>query len=122
MSSVIFQPLLHDPLGWKASNTTYTDHYQWKKQRLTRKDKIVSPYGQKFQRQLQRQKDQPTLVQRSTPSLPVSVIQEEAIPYRIASVKKTDDERRPSGSSKSTRQASSKSMRVTQDDPSAVCC
>ena len=120
MSSVIFQPLLHDPLGWKASNTTYTDHYQWRKQRLTRKDKIVSPYGQKFQRELQRQKEQQAKsAHRSTPSLiVVPKIEEEPIPHRISSVKKVEEEeeqqkqRRPSGSSKSLRQTSSKSLRI----------
>lgn len=124
MSSVIFQPLLHDPLGWKASNTTYADHYQWRKQRLTRKDKIVSPYGQKFQRELQRQKEQQAKsAHRSTPSLiVVPKIEEEPIPYRISSVKKVEEEQeeqeqqrkqlRPSGSSKSIRQTSSKSLRI----------
>lgn len=121
MSSVIFQPLLHDPLGWKASNTTYADHYQWRKQRLTRKDKIVSPYGQKFQRELQRQKEQQTKpAHRSTPSLIVAPkIEEESIPHRLSSVKKVAEEeeqqqqRRPSGSSKSTRQTLSKSLRIS---------
>lgn len=39
MSSVIFQPLLHDPLGWKSTKSTYADHYKWKKYRSTSKDK-----------------------------------------------------------------------------------
>jgi hypothetical protein len=55
MSSVIFQPLLHDPLGWKSSNSTYNDHYKWKKYRSTSKDKKISTYGQQYQRQLQKQ-------------------------------------------------------------------
>ena len=55
MSSVIFQPLLHDPLGWKSSNSTYTDHYKWRKYRATSKDRKVSTYGQQFQKQLQKQ-------------------------------------------------------------------
>jgi len=55
MSSVIFQPLLHDPLGWKPSNSTYVDHYKWRKYRATSKDKKMSTYGQKYQRELQKQ-------------------------------------------------------------------
>lgn len=39
MSSVIFQPLLHDPLGWKSTKSTYADHYKWKKYRSASKDK-----------------------------------------------------------------------------------
>ncbi|CAF1468298.1 unnamed protein product, partial [Didymodactylos carnosus] len=53
MSSVVFQPLLHDSIGWKNPNTTYTDHYKWKQYRLTLKDKKVSSYGQEYQKQQQ---------------------------------------------------------------------
>ncbi len=55
MSSMIFQPLLYDPLGWKPSNSTYVDHYKWRKYRTTSKDKKISTYGQQYQRKLQKQ-------------------------------------------------------------------
>lgn len=52
---MVFQPLLHDPLGWKPSKSTYVDHYKWKKYRTTSKDRKISTYGQQHQRELQRQ-------------------------------------------------------------------
>lgn len=55
MSSVIFQPLLHDPLGWKQSKSTYTDAYKWKHYRTSGKDKRISTYGQKYQKELKKQ-------------------------------------------------------------------
>ena len=58
MSSVIFQPLLHDPLGWKSSNTTYADTFTWKNYRPTNKDKRVSKYGQRYQKQIKHQQQQ----------------------------------------------------------------
>ena len=39
MSSLIFRPLLHDPLGWKSNKSTYADHYKWKKYRSGSKEK-----------------------------------------------------------------------------------
>jgi hypothetical protein len=58
MSSVVFQPLLHDPLGWKSSNTTYADTFTWKNYRPTNKDKRVSKYGQRYQKQIKKQQQQ----------------------------------------------------------------
>ncbi len=58
---MIFQPLLHDPLGWKPSKSTYVDHYKWRKYRTTSKDRKVSTYGQQYQRQLQKQQANQTL-------------------------------------------------------------
>ena len=55
MSSVIFQPLLHDPLGWKSSKSTYTDHFKWKKYRSASKDKKLSSYGQGNRKQTEKQ-------------------------------------------------------------------
>ena len=55
MSSVIFQPLLHDPLGWKSSKSTYTDHYKWKKYRSASKDKKLSSYSQGHRQQAAKQ-------------------------------------------------------------------
>lgn len=47
MSSMIFQPLLHDPLGWKSNKSTYADHYKWKKYRSgTKEKKRYSDYSQ----------------------------------------------------------------------------
>ncbi|UJR09441.1 hypothetical protein I4U23_013681 [Adineta vaga] len=56
MPSEIFQPLIHDPLGWKQSKTSYTDHYKWRKNGSTNKDKLISAYSQRYQRQLRKQK------------------------------------------------------------------
>ncbi|CAF1127005.1 unnamed protein product [Rotaria sp. Silwood1] len=88
MSSVIFQPLLHDPLGWKPSNSTYTDHYKWRKYRSTSKDKKVSTYGQKYQRQLQKQQKQTN--------------QEEQTNNSVILVKKTEDNQERPNSNRST--------------------
>ena len=115
MSSVIFQPLLHDPLGWKSSNSTYTDHYQWKKKRLTRKDKILSTYGQQYQRQVQRQKENQQQLQRVTLARPVATNDEQTI-QRVASVKKSDDRQE---FAKSHRPASSRSVPLLSEEPSS---
>ncbi|CAF1484672.1 unnamed protein product [Adineta ricciae] len=56
MPSELFQPLLHDPLGWKQSTTSYTDHYKWRKLNSKNKDKLISAYSQRYQRQLRKQK------------------------------------------------------------------
>lgn len=45
MPSIIFQPLLYDSLGYKMPNSTYADHYKWKKQRKAYKEKL----NKKFQ-------------------------------------------------------------------------
>ncbi|CAF2383885.1 unnamed protein product [Rotaria sp. Silwood2] len=66
MSSVIFQPLLHDPLGWKSSPTTYADTFKWRKYRSTSKDKKISTYGQQYQKQLRKQQEQQKLQQTNT--------------------------------------------------------
>lgn len=58
MSSVIFQPLLHDPLGWKSLNSTYADTFTWKNYRPSNKDKRISKYGQQYHRQLKKQQQQ----------------------------------------------------------------
>ncbi|CAF1227139.1 unnamed protein product [Rotaria sordida] len=97
MSSIIFQPLLHDPIGWKPSNSTYTDHYKWRKYRSRSKDKKISTYGQKYQRQLQKQQIKQCLLVPSN---------EEKINNSVIVVKKSEDnQERPS----SHRSTSSKS-------------
>jgi hypothetical protein len=58
MSSVIFQPLLHDPLGWKSLNSTYADTFTWKNYQPSNKDKRISKYGQQYHRQLKKQQQQ----------------------------------------------------------------
>jgi hypothetical protein len=85
-SSVIFQPLLHDPLGWKPSNSTYVDHYKWKKYRATYKDKQISTYSQQYQRQLQKK--------QLSQSLPLTTNSEQAI-SRVIVVKKSEDQQQP---------------------------
>lgn len=54
MSSIIFQPLLHDPLGWKQSTSTYTDTYVWKTLRANKNAKL-SKYGQQYQKEFEKQ-------------------------------------------------------------------
>ncbi|CAF1367172.1 unnamed protein product [Adineta steineri] len=85
MSSVVFRPLLHDPLGWKQSCTSYTDHYKWRKYGSKNKSKLTSTYGQRFQRQLRKQK------QANQRSSPVPTNEEQAI-NRIIVVKKCETE------------------------------
>ena len=89
MSSVIFQPLLHDPLGWKASNTTYADTYTWKNYRTSNKDKRISAYGQQYQRQLQKQQK----LQQTNASLPTVTTNEEQTNLRLVSGKKNEESR-----------------------------
>jgi hypothetical protein len=84
MSSVIFQPLLHDSLGWKSSNSTYNDHYKWKKYRSKSKDKKVSTYSQQYIRQLQKQQ-----------SLPLTTNGEQTINRVIVVKKNEDNQERP---------------------------
>jgi hypothetical protein len=96
MSSVIFQPLLHDPLGWKSSNSTYNDHFQWTKYRSNNKDKKLSTYGQQYQRQQQKQKLQQTNI-----CLPLVTNEEETI-QRVSLVNKNDDKRASSVSHRSS--------------------
>ncbi|CAF2139808.1 unnamed protein product [Rotaria magnacalcarata] len=88
MSSVIFQPLLHDPLGWKPSNSTYTDHYKWRKYRTTSKDRKISNYGQQYQRQIQKQQQQ--LQKQLNKSLP-EVSSEEQTNNSVIVVKNFED-------------------------------
>lgn len=90
MSSLIFQPLLHDPLGWKPNRSTYVDHYKWRKYRATSKDKKVSAYGQQYQRKLQKQQQQ--LVNQS---LPLTTNTEQIV-NRVILVKKDEDLQVPS--------------------------
>lgn len=85
MSSVIFQPLLHDPLGWKPSRSTYVDHYKWRKYRATSKDKKTSIYGQQYQRKLQKQQQ-----------ANVNLATDEQNVNRIVLVKKDEDQQVPS--------------------------
>lgn len=80
---MIFQPLLHDPLGWKPSKSTYVDHYKWKKYRTTSKDRKISTYGQQYQRQLQKQ--------QANKSLPLTTNGEQTI-SRVILVKKPEDQ------------------------------
>ncbi|CAF2704610.1 unnamed protein product [Rotaria sp. Silwood2] len=96
MSSVIFQPLLHDPLGWKPSNSTYTDHYKWRKYRSTSKDKKVSTYGQKYQRQLQKQQ------QKQTNQCLLVASNEEQTNNSVIVVKKPEDNQDRPASHRST--------------------
>ncbi|CAF0951670.1 unnamed protein product [Rotaria sordida] len=90
MSSVIFQPLLHDPLGWKSSNTTYADTFKWRKYRSTSKDKKISTYGQQYQKQLRKQQQklqQPNAYLSSTTN-------EEQIIQRVIPTKKDEENQR----------------------------
>jgi hypothetical protein len=87
MSSVIFQPLLYDPLGWKSSKSSYTDHYKWRQYGSISKDKFMSTYGQRFHRQLRKQK-------AANQSLPLTT-NEEQPPNRIIVLRKYDDDREP---------------------------
>ncbi|CAF3397132.1 unnamed protein product [Rotaria sp. Silwood1] len=91
MSSVIFQPLLHDPLGWKSSTTTYADTFKWRKYRSTSKDKKISAYGQQYQRQLRKQQEQQKLQQ--TNSCLSSTTNEEQIIQRVIPTKKNEENR-----------------------------
>jgi hypothetical protein len=44
MPSIIFQPLLYDSLGYKMPNSTYADHYKWRKQRKAYKEKLTKKF------------------------------------------------------------------------------
>lgn len=87
MSSLIFQPLLHDPLGWKPNRSTYVDHYKWRKYRATSKDKKISAYGQQYQRKLQKQQQQ----QLANQSLPLTTNNEQSV-NRVILVKQDEDQ------------------------------
>lgn len=76
MSSIIFQPLLHDPLGWKASNSTYTDTFTWKMERPSNKSKLNSPYGQQYQREIRKQQK---LKQKNASSPSIAFSEEQTI-------------------------------------------
>jgi hypothetical protein len=89
MSSVIFQPLLHDPLGWKQVNTTYADTFNWKKYRSPKKDKRISTYGQQYERQLKKQQK----LQQTNNCLPSATNEEQTI-QRLLLVKKNEENRR----------------------------
>ncbi|CAF3083261.1 unnamed protein product [Rotaria socialis] len=91
MSSVIFQPLLHDPLGWKSSNTTYADTFKWRKHRSTSKDKKTSSYGQQYQRQLRKKQQQQQ--QQINTSLPSTTTAGEQTFQRVISAKKIEENR-----------------------------
>lgn len=112
MSSVIFQPLLHDPLGWKPTGTTYGEHFQWRKVRINRKDKIVSPYGQKYLRQ--KSQDQ---IKRTNSAAQRSTNEENLVPTRVVSSKKSSEERQSSPTiTVPTRPPSSKSAPAVLED------
>jgi len=98
MSSVIFQPLLHDSLGWKQSNSTYADAFNWKTYRSAGKDKRISKYGQQYQRQLQKQQK----LQQINNCLPSATNEEQTI-QRLLLVKKNEENRGPTpGSDRSS--------------------
>jgi hypothetical protein len=106
MSSVIFQPLLHDPLGWKSSNSTYADTFTWKKYRKTNKDKKFSAYGQQYQKQLQKQ--------QTNNSLPPTANDEQTI-QRVILVKKNEENRGPTPAS--CRYSPSKTPTAVIEEP-----
>ena len=110
MSSVIFQPLLHDPLGWKASNSTYTDIYTWKMERPNNKEKKISPYGQQYQRQMRKQQKNASL-----PSVLSAVTSEEQTIQPLVLVK---DNR--SIMSASHRSSPSKTPPIVHEEPSTI--
>jgi hypothetical protein len=112
MSSVIFQPLLHDSLGWKTSNSTYADSYKWKKDRSSNKDKRISTYGQQYQKELQKQQK----LQQTNASLPPVTNEGQTI-QRIVLVKKNDDQRRSTSSSH--RYSPSKTPPAVTEEPPA---
>jgi hypothetical protein len=106
MSSVIFQPLLYDPLGWKPSNTTYTDTFKWRNYAPINKEKKLSPYGQEYLRQIRKQ-------QQKTVYLLQPANEEQSAP-RMILVKKNEENREvPSGSYQFTR---SKTLPVVVED------
>jgi hypothetical protein len=112
MSSVIFQPLLHDPLGWKAANTTYTDTFKWRNYAPINKEKKLSPYGQEYLRQMRKQQQkmnfQPTNAYLLQPA------NEEQTAPRMILVKKNEENREvPSGSYQFSR---SKTLPVVVED------
>jgi hypothetical protein len=109
MSSVIFQPLLHDSLGWKTTNSTYADTYTWKKLRKVNKNKKFSPYGQQNQKQKQKQINTP---------LPLTINDEQTI-EPVSLVKKNEENRGITPAS--NRSASSKvPTGVTEELPVLV--
>jgi hypothetical protein len=114
MSSVIFQPLLYDPLGWKPSNSTYHDTYKWRNYRSLSKDKIISAYGQRYQRQLQKQQK----LQQAKNFLP-SATNEEQIIQQVSLVKNNEENR--GATPASNRCSSSKtSSAVNEESPVIV--
>lgn len=114
MSSVIFQPLLHDPLGWKSSNTTYADAFKWRKYRSTSKDKKISPYGQQYQKQLRKQQQQQQQQFQETNLFdPPATTTGEQINQRATPTKRTEENRE--GTKLSNRCQSSKSAPAALD-------
>ena len=112
MSSLIFQPLLHDPLGWKASNSTYTDTFTWKMDRPSNKSKISSPYGQQYQKELRKQQK----LQRKNASLPSVAFNEEQTIEPLVLVK----ENRSVTSASHRFSPSSKTPPIVSEEPSAI--
>jgi len=113
MSSVIFQPLLHDPLGWKSSNSTYADTFTWKSNRSSNKDKRISTYGQQYQRMLQKQKK----LKQKNNGLPSATNEEQTI-QRIILVEKNKKNRGPTPVS--DRYSQSKTPPAVIEEPPAV--
>jgi hypothetical protein len=113
MSSVIFQPLLHDPLGWKSSNSTYADTFTWKTNRSSNKDKRISTYGQQYQRKLRRQK----ILKQTNNGLPSATNEEQTI-QRIILVEKNKKNQGPTPVSDGYSQ--SKTPPAVIEEPPAV--
>lgn len=105
---MIFQPLLHDPLGWKSTNTTYNDTFKSRNYGSVNKEKKPSPYGQEYQRQMRKRQRQIKFQ---------STNEEEPTP-RVILLKKCEENREvPSGSYQLSR---SKTLPVTVEDPPAL--
>ncbi|UJR36726.1 hypothetical protein I4U23_029442 [Adineta vaga] len=93
MSSALFQPLLHDPLGWKQSTTTYNDTFKSRTYGTSsNKEKKLSPYGQEYQKQVRKQQ-QHMKVFRTNPYFTQSISDEQPTP-RIIFLKKNNEEYR----------------------------
>ncbi|CAF1325926.1 unnamed protein product [Adineta ricciae] len=93
MSSALFQPLLHDPLGWKPPTTTYSDTFKNRTYGTSSNtQKKLSPYGQEYQKQLRKQQQQMKLF-RKNPYFVQSFSDEQSTP-RIIFLEKNNEEYR----------------------------
>jgi hypothetical protein len=86
MPSSIIQSPLNNSIGTKPSSSTYADHFQWKQQRRTRKDHIVSTYSQQYQQNLRH-----TQLNRSNSFLPADTHEAQKLQRTVSMINNVRD-------------------------------